>query len=259
MALVALAVDNHVATIMMRHNEKRNALSEVFVEEIIASLDECRWQRARAVILRAQPGSSVWSAGHDVHELPHRGRDPLGWADPLNHLVRRIEELPAPVIALIEGSVWGGACEVAFACDVVFATPEATFALTAAKIGVPYSVGGMLTFLSAAGARTAKEMAFTAKPVSAERLERLGIVNYVVPRERIESEAFAMARDIAAHAPLSVAVMKEQITILSRAHSLTPRGFERIQGFRRTVYDSADYEEGIKAFKERRKPEFKGE
>ena len=115
-------------------------------------------------MLRALPGAKVWSAGHDVDELPAGRRDPLGWDDPLRNLVRSIEEFPAPVIAAIEGGVWGGACEVAFACDLIVVAPRATFAVTPAKLGVPYNVTGMLTFLNACSLRIVKEMAFTAQP-----------------------------------------------------------------------------------------------
>ena len=132
-------------------------------------------ERIRVVVLRAPPGMRIWSSGHDVRELPEGGRDPLGWDDPLRYFVRAIEECPAPVIAMIEGGVWGGACEVAFACDLIIAAPNATFAVTPARLGVPYNVTGMLTLLNAGSARVVKEMAFTARPVSAERAERLGI------------------------------------------------------------------------------------
>ena len=107
-------------------------------------------------MLRARSGVKVWSSGHDVGELPEGGRDPLGWDDPLRYFVRAIEECPAPVIAMIEGGVWGGACEVAFACDLIIAAPSATFAVTPARLGVPYNVSGMLTFLNACSLRIVK-------------------------------------------------------------------------------------------------------
>jgi methylmalonyl-CoA decarboxylase len=120
-------------------------------------------------ILRPARGATVWSAGHDVGELPTGGRDPLGWDDPLRYPIRETEQFPAPVIAMIEGGVWGGACETVLACDLVIAAPSANFAVTPAKLGVPYNVSGMLTFLNAAELRIVKEMVFTAKPISARR------------------------------------------------------------------------------------------
>jgi methylmalonyl-CoA decarboxylase len=248
-----------VGTIIFNHLEKRNALSGPLIKSVIETLDEFARERIRAVVLRAQPGVKVWSSGHDVAELPEGGRDPLGWDDPLRYLVRAIEELPAPVIAMIEGGVWGGACEVAFACDLIIAAPSATFAVTPARLGIPYNVSGMLTFLNACSLRIVKEMAFRAKPISAERAESLGIINHIVAVEELEPFTYELARDIAENAPLSISVMKEQLRMLAGAHPMSPRRFERVQGLRRIVYDSDDYAEGIRAFKEKRRPKFSGQ
>jgi methylmalonyl-CoA decarboxylase len=252
-------VTDAIATITLDHERRRNALSAALVEEIVAALGSFRQAKARVVILRARPGAKVFSAGHDVDELPETRRDPLGWDDPLRQLVREIETYPGPVIAMVEGSVWGGATETVFACDLIVATEAATFAVTPAKLGVPYNVGGMLTFLNAASLRIAKEMIFTAQPVDAVRAERLGMINHVVPAPELEAFAMGLARQIAGNAPLSIAVMKEQLRILAGAHPMSPQGFERVQGLRRVVYDSQDYREGIRAFKEKRRPVFRGE
>ena len=259
MPLIATRFDAPIGTITLDNAAKRNALSESLIQEVIAALAEFGQRKARAVVLRAQPGVKVWSAGHDVGELPTGGRDPLGWDDPLRNLIREIELFPAPVIAMIEGGVWGGACETVFACDLIIAAPDATFAVTPAKLGVPYNVSGMLTFLNATSMRIVKEMAFTAMPVGAERAERLGMINYVVPAGELEAFTYEFAARIAQNAPLSIAVMKEQLRILAGAHPMSPQGFERVQGLRRIVYDSQDYKEGIRAFKEKRKPRFRGE
>lgn len=259
MALIQTETRGTTGVITLDHPARRNALSKALIGEVIAALEDFKVRRLRVAILRAQPGARVWSAGHDVDELPESRRDPLGWDDPLRHLIREIETFPAPVIAMIEGTVWGGACETAFACDLIVATPQATFAITPARLGVPYNIAGVLTFLNAATLRIGKEMAFTAQPVGAERAERLGLINHVVPAEEIEPFTLSLAATICENAPLSIAVMKEQLRILAGAHPMSPQGFERVQGLRRVVYDSRDYQEGIRAFKEKRKPVFRGE
>ena len=258
MPLVLVSVEEDLGFITLNHDAKRNALSDPLVSEIIAALADFRQRHVRVVVLQAHPGAKVWSAGHDVDELPETRRDPLGWDDPLRHLIREIENFPAPVIAMIEGTVWGGACETAFACDMIVASPGAAFAITPARIGVPYNVSGMVTFMNAAILRIVKEMAFTARPISAERAERLGVINHLVPAAELRSFTLELARQIAANSPLSISVMKEQLRILSGAHPMSPQGFERVQGLRRVVYDSEDYREGIQAFKAKRKPAFKG-
>jgi methylmalonyl-CoA decarboxylase len=259
MSFIRTETTDQIGVITLDHPAKRNALSKALIDEVIAALDDFKSRRLRAAILRARPGIKVWSAGHDVDELPASRRDPLGWDDPLRHLIRQIETFPAPVIAMVDGTVWGGACETVVACDLVTATPDATFAITPARLGVPYNIAGVLTFLNAATLRIAKEMAFTAQPISAERAERLGMINYVVRKDELEPFTFRLAATICENAPLSIAVMKEQLRILAGAHPMSPQGFERVQGLRRVVYDSYDYQEGIRAFKEKRKPVFRGE
>lgn len=259
MSLIITETENRIGTIIMNHATKRNALSEALIEEVTITLDAFKEQNIRAVVLRAPTGTKVWSAGHDVSELPNRGRDPLGWADSLRVLIRAIQEYPAPVLGLIEGGVWGGGCEVAMACDILVATPEATFAITPAKLGVPYNLGGLLTVMNMIPLPVAKEMLFTAQPIPAAQALNLGVVNYIKPAEEIEAFVYHLASQIVANAPLSISVMKEELRLLSSARSITPELFERIQGLRRTVYDSQDYQEGLNAFLEKRKPHFRGD
>jgi methylmalonyl-CoA decarboxylase len=259
MSIMRCELDGKLAVITMSNPSKRNVLSEVMIGGIIEGLREAEKAKVRSVILRAEPGCKVWSAGHDVSELPASHRDPLGWSDPLRVVIRAIEEFPAPVIALIEGGVWGGACEMALACDVVVATPDSSFALTPAKLGIPYNVSGLLTFMNVTGIHVVREMAFTARPVAAPRAQTLGMVNHLIEPGEITAFCVEMARNIEKLAPLAIAVMKEEMRVLASAHSITPRMFERVQGLRRQVYDSQDYQEGVKAFREKRPPNFTGE
>lgn len=154
--------------------------------------------------------------------------------------------------------MWGGACELALCCDVLVGTPTTSFAITPAKLGVPYNPAGILRIMNVLGVRLAKEMFFTAQPIPAQRALDVGILNYLFPPEEAERFVWAMALGITHHAPLSISVIKEQIRLLDNASPLTPETFERIQGLRRVVYDSDDYREGVTAFLEKRRPNFQG-
>jgi methylmalonyl-CoA decarboxylase len=182
----------------------------------------------------------------------------LTYNDPLRQVVRRIETHPVPVIAMVDGSVWGGACELVLSCDLVVASMEATFALTPARLGVPYNLSGILNFIKVADMHFVKEMLFTSRAVPAGRMAAYGVVNAVVPSEELEGTTADLASDIAASSPLVLRIMKEELRVLSNAHPLTPESYERIQSLRREVYDSDDYQEGIRAFLEKRRPVFHG-
>lgn len=253
-------VRGHIGIITLTHDAKRNALCQALIDQLIADLAGFEQRRVRAVVLRARAGAKVWSAGHDVSELPRSGRDPLAYNDPLEQGVRAVRKFPAPVLAMIDASVWGGAVELASSCDLLIGTRNATFALTPARLGVPYNPAGILRIMSSIGASlVVRELFFTARPLSAERALSLGVLNHLVEPEALEPFTLELAGEIAQNSPLSIQVIKEQIRLLSDATSLSPGTFERIQGLRRRVYDSQDYREGITAFLEKRKPTWSGE
>jgi len=256
--LVDALISNRIGVITLNNPGKRNSLSRELIDQVCSALDEMNVKEVRAVILRAPSGSKVFSAGHDVRELPMNGRDPLTYNDPLRRLVRTIERFPAPVIAMVEGSVWGGACELVMSCDLIVACEDSTFAITTAKLGVPYNISGIQNFLTAGGMPLCKEMLFTAQPISAKRLESRGIVSHAVPPEQLEALTLSIAAQIANNSPLAVSVLKEELRLLSVTHNLGPETFERVQAMRREVYDSSDYQEGIQSFLEKRAPNFQG-
>ncbi|NJD91219.1 MAG: methylmalonyl-CoA decarboxylase, partial [Geobacter sp.] len=148
MPLILTSFSNNIATITMNHPETRNSLSNALLNELIGTLQLLEKHKARVVIIRAQAGVKVWSSGFDISELPVPGRDPLSYNDPLEQALRQIQLFPAPVIAMIEGSVWGGACDLSFICDIAIGCPSASFAITPAKIGVPYNSTGILHFIN---------------------------------------------------------------------------------------------------------------
>jgi methylmalonyl-CoA decarboxylase len=258
MARVKLEIRDGIGILTLDHPEKRNALSEAMVEELLGRLRELQVMKVPVVILRAADGGQVWSAGHDVKELPRSHRDPLGYFDSLERVLRAVQRYPGAVIAAVHGSVWGGACDLVMSCDLVVGDETSSFAMTPAKLGLPYNPSGVLHFMNRVGLNVAKEMFFTADPIPAERAERVGILNSLVPSAQLMDAAMDLARRIAVRSSLSVTVIKEQLRVLSGAFPLAPEQFEHLQGLRRRVYDSDDYEEGIEAFLKKRAPVFKG-
>lgn len=251
--------DGAVGTIILHHVESRNSLSCQMLEEMRQALAHFEKGGVRVVVIRAPAGAKVWSSGFNIHELPVSGRDPLSYNDPLECLLREIQRFPAPVIAMIEGSVWGGACDLSFVCDIVIGCPSTSFAITPAKLGLPYNVSGIMHFINIVGPRIAREMFYTAEQITAERALQVGILNHLVPADELESFTYGLAQRITANAPLANRVMKEQLRLLADALPLRTETFEYIQGLRRIVYDSRDYQEGKQAFLEKRKPIFQGE
>ena len=258
MALVHAEVSNHIGIITLNNPSKRNCLSSALIGQICDLLASMQKEEIRVVILRAPAGSQVFSAGHDIGELPTNGRDPLTYTDPLRHLVRTIEHFNAPVLAMIEGTVWGGACELVMSCDMIIAAEDSTFAITTTRLGVPYNMSGIQNFMNSGGMLLCKEMLFTAQPLGARRLVDRGIVNFAVPREQLEDKTMTIAKQIAQNSPLAISLLKEELRLLSASHNLSPETFERVQAMRREVYDSEDYQEGIRAFHEKRSPLFHG-
>jgi methylmalonyl-CoA decarboxylase len=252
-------IRENIGLITFNSPRRRNALSAELIGELEQTLQDFQDQKTPVVILKAREGSNVWSSGYDVTELPRSRRDPLGYFDPIEKTLRAIQEYPGPVIAMVHGGVWGGACDLAMTCDIVIGDETCSFAITPAKIGLPYNVSGVLHFMNRLEVNVAKEMFLTADPILADRAERVGILNHLVPSEKLLDFTMELAKRIASHSPLAISVIKEQFRILSGAHAIGPEAFERIQGLRRRVYDSHDYEEGIRAFLEKRPPNFTGE
>ncbi len=254
-----LAVVDETIGVITLNSGKVNALSKELIDDIAAAFEKASSTSLRVIILRTIPGVKIFSAGHEVSELPTNGRDPLTYNDPLRQIVRAIEHCPQPVIAMVEGSVWGGACEMVLGCDIVIAAQDTTFAMTPSKLGVPYNLTGTLNFMKVCGIHLLKEMLFTADPVPANRMEFHGVINHVCSRAELEPYTMAMAQRISRNSPLVNRVLKEEIRVLANAQPLVPETYERIQSLRREVYDSGDYHEGIRAFFEKRPPVFRGE
>ncbi len=256
---VHTVTQDRIGTITMCRSAKMNAFNDAFIAQMIAAFDGLQKSDVRVIILRAETGAEVWSAGRDLASMPTGTHDIEGWETQILALGRTVLEFPAPVIAMVEGDVWGFGCEVAFSCDLIVAVPEVSFAITPAKLGVPYTLSGLQTIIGRLGPNLAKEMLFCAAPFETARLHAQGVINHVICAEEIETHVHRMARRISHLAPLSIAALKRQIAHITRPYPLPSQSLEASERTAIELLGSDDYREGISALEAKRRPEFQGQ
>ena len=253
---LSVSTDQLITRIDLANSERRNALNDALLNELIEALTDAA-QVSRVVILGARTSSGVWCAGFDITSLPTDGSMPDPATSPFDRALSTVRELPIPVIAVVDGGAWGGGCNLALACDLLVATHEASFAITPAKLGVAYDSAGIADFLAALPVNFAREMFFTGEPVTAARLESLGVVNALCDSpDTANAAAHSMARTIASRAPLSLRSIKAEI-----AEQISPGAsdVEALHRMRKQAWASDDFREGRAAFAERRSPNFLGQ
>jgi methylmalonyl-CoA decarboxylase len=256
--VVLTDVVGQVGIITLGDRKSRNAIGAGMASQFVAALESLRARQMRAIVVRAAAGMDVWSAGHDIGELPPGKRDPLGYNDPLEGLIRAVRTFPAPVVAMVHGTVWGGALDLVLSCDLAVADETASFAITPANLGLPYNITGLLHFQGRLPINAIKEMFFTAAPIDARKAKEWLLINHLVPWDRLESFTLELAATMATKSPLAIAVIKEQLRVLSDYQPISAQVYERVQGLRREAYDSNDYLEGLEAFAQKRQPIFRG-
>ena len=258
--MISITINDRIAILTMQNAEHFNCLSEQMCAELVSAIDEAYQAECVGIVIKAECRRGVWSAGHDIHELPLDGTDPLAYEVPMERLLRKVQDIPIPVIACANGTVWGGACDLCLSCDMIVASDTATFAITPAKIGIPYNASGIMHFINQLGINKAREMFFTANAITAQDALNVGLINHIAPEAELDQlleEKFLIP--LRRNSVLSISAIKRQFRILSRAAStMSSESFERINAYRTKVYRGEDYKEGITSFFEKRAPQYKG-
>ncbi|MBP5316034.1 MAG: methylmalonyl-CoA decarboxylase [Muribaculaceae bacterium] len=259
-SLVNVTIDDRICFIVMNNPNHLNCLSDTMCHDLANALQYGYEHECVAIVIKAECRHGVWSAGHDIRELPQDGSDPLAYDVPMERMLHKVQEVAIPVIACVNGSVWGGACDLCLSCDMIVASKNATFAITPAKIGIPYNASGIMHFVNQLGLNKAREMFFLATPIEAEDALNVGLINRVAPPEELDDMLENhFLKPLRQNSVMSISAIKRQFRILSKSSAaISSEGFERINAYRTRVYKGADYLEGINSFLEKRPPKFTG-
>ena len=244
-----------MARITMNRPAKRNALSLAHMQELVGCLKAVGESKEAWVVILGGKGPA-FCAGHDLSEMV--GRDPEFYRhlfDVCCELMETIQKIPQPVIAEVQGVATAAGCQLAATCDLVVASEEARFATPGVKIGLFCSTP-MVALSRSVGQKKSMEMLLTAEFISAEEALTEGLVNRVVPAEELEAETRALAVKIAEASPLVVGLGKQ--AFYRQLEMPTEQAYAYAKEVMSFNTSFADAQEGICAFLEKRKPEWRG-
>ncbi len=247
-----------MAVVTLNRPERRNALSFRLKEEVSIVFDQLEREDAVKVVILTG-GKEAFSAGADIKERSQvqLTRSQFYFAQRKSQeFYTRIERFDKPVIAAINGVAIGGGLELALVCDLRIASETARFGLPEVKIGVMPAAGATQRLPRLIGVTRAKELLFTGEFIDAREAHRIGLVNKVVTVDRMMDEARALAQKIIDNPPLSIRYAKRAVNLGMQLDMTSALAYEAQCAS--ILYTSEDRKEGIRAFKEKRKPIFKG-
>ncbi|MCX6353166.1 MAG: enoyl-CoA hydratase-related protein [Bacteroidetes bacterium] len=252
--LVEPAIEKHIALVRLNRPKELNALNLQLMGELrdaLKSLDDN--DEVRVIIITGN--ERAFAAGADIKQMAGKTAIDMLQIDQFSTW-DSIRKTKKPLIAAVSGFALGGGCELSMLCDMIVASENAKFGQPEIKIGVMPGAGGTQRLTRAVGKARAMEMVLTGNFINAQEALSYGLVNRVVPEELYLDEAIKLARDIAAQSPIAVQMAKESVNKTYENHLQEGLFFERKNFY--MLFASEDQKEGMAAFVEKRKPDFKG-
>lgn len=254
--LVLCDIDDRVAVVTINRPEKLNALDGATRSEFLGMMDALRNNPDARVVIVTGAGDKAFVAGADIGEF--EGRSPVDQFRVMNAptIFDCVDRFPKPVLAMINGFALGGGCELAMACDIRIAADTAKLGQPEVNLGILPGGGGTQRLPRLVGLGNAFRLLYSGQLIGAEEALRIGLVDEVVPAAALRDHVMELARTIAAKSPVALSLIKEAL----RASVRTPldQGLSQETTLFGIAFASEDKVEGVKAFQEKRKPDFKG-
>jgi enoyl-CoA hydratase/carnithine racemase len=249
-----------VARLTLNRPDARNALDHELLDELAAAMPALdREIEVRCVLITG--AGKAFSAGYDIAAIPSESfeRDAEALvAHPFHAALEAVAAHPWPVIAAINGHALGGGLELTLACDLRICARGAKLGMPPAKLGLIYGHTGLQRFIDAIGVPRTKELFLTGRNLEADRAQAIGLVNWVTDDDELAGAAVKLAAEVAANAPLSMKGNKRSIDTLNSYSRLSEEQERELIELRESCFRSEDFREGIAAFAEKRKPNWKG-
>ncbi|QDY70170.1 enoyl-CoA hydratase [Qingshengfaniella alkalisoli] len=252
---LTVETEDHIAIIKLNRPDAMNALNKALLKELSDALRELdRSDRVRCIILTGS--EKAFAAGADIAEMVDMSFVDMFTTDKFGRECDQIIDTRKPIIAAVSGYALGGGCELAMMCDFILAADTAKFGQPEVNLGIMPGMGGTQRLTHAVGKAKAMEMALTGRFMDAEEAERAGLVSRVVPAKKLMEEARAAAEKIAEKSILSTMAIKESVNRSFESPLSEGLLFERrmFHG----LFSTNDQAEGMKAFLEKREPQFRG-
>jgi enoyl-CoA hydratase/carnithine racemase len=251
----------NISTLTINRPDKRNSLTPEILLNIHKELGEyAKGDDVRAVIIRGI-GDVAFSSGYDIRAIPTRDTPELernaGNKNYLEMAQDSIVNFPYPVIAMLNGYAFGGGCELAISCDIRIGADDIRMGMPPAKLGLIYSVNGLMRFIRVVGWGRTKEIFFTGRYYDAERVKEFGMVDYLLPRSELQHFTYELANEIAGNSPLSLKGTKRILNMIAK-QSLNEQDQKEANKLIGESFASDDLKEGQMAFLQKRQAVFKG-